>query len=108
MPSDGPIEYDISLDAPEKRVSTLRLVYSDNANAYSIIPIPIAVIANGNGPTVLLAAGNHGNEYEGLSNTSRVSARAIDGRRTRASVRSAVQEDAGRARRYRSFSFGRR
>ena len=30
-----------------------------------MIPIPIAVIANGEGPTVFLAAGTHGDEYEG-------------------------------------------
>ena len=108
MPNYGPIEYDINLDAPGKRVSTLRLVHSDNTNAYSIIPIPIAVIVNGNGPTVLLAAGNHGNEYEGLSNSSRVGARAIDGRRTRAADRFAVPKHAGRTRRYVGFSFGQR
>jgi predicted deacylase len=30
-----------------------------------MINIPLAVIANGKGPTVLLMAGNHGDEYEG-------------------------------------------
>jgi predicted deacylase len=65
MPNYGPIEYDIDLESPGKRVDSLRLTYSDNTNAFSVIPIPIAVIANGSGPTVLLAAGNHGNEYEG-------------------------------------------
>ena len=65
MPSYGPISYDIDLHSPGKRIDFLRLIYSDNLNAYSVIPIPIAVIANGSGPTVLLAAGNHGNEYEG-------------------------------------------
>ena len=29
------------------------------------MPIPIAVIKNGSGPTVLMEGGNHGDEYEG-------------------------------------------
>jgi hypothetical protein len=34
-------------------------------SAYGWIPIPIARIANGPGPRVLLMAGNHGDEWEG-------------------------------------------
>ena len=65
MPSYGPISYHIDLEAPEKRVGNLHLTYSDNIHAGSVVPIPIAVISNGEGPTVLLCAGTHGNEYEG-------------------------------------------
>ena len=65
MPSYGPICYDFDFDTDGKRVGALHLDHSDDDNAYSVIPIPIAVIKNGEGPTVLLAAGNHGNEYEG-------------------------------------------
>ena len=61
----GPISYQIDLNASGKQVSSLWLDHSDDANAYSAIQIPIAVIANGEGPTVLFTAGNHGNEYEG-------------------------------------------
>ena len=43
----------------------LRLPHSTHESAYGWIPIPISVIANGTGPTVLLMAGNHGDEYEG-------------------------------------------
>jgi Succinylglutamate desuccinylase / Aspartoacylase family len=32
---------------------------------YGWIPIPVASIKNGNGPRILLMAGNHGDEYEG-------------------------------------------
>ncbi|MBV9221799.1 MAG: succinylglutamate desuccinylase/aspartoacylase family protein, partial [Methylobacteriaceae bacterium] len=38
---------------------------SQNRSAWGIVPIPIAVVRNGKGPTVLLTAGNHGDEYEG-------------------------------------------
>jgi predicted deacylase len=34
-------------------------------SAYGWIPIPIASIRNGDGPVVLIMAGNHGDEYEG-------------------------------------------
>jgi predicted deacylase len=34
-------------------------------SAYGWIPVPMVCIKNGSGPTVLLAAGNHGDEYEG-------------------------------------------
>ena len=65
MANYGPISYQIDINASGKQVSSLWLDHSDDANAYSAIPIPIAVIANGEGPTVLFTAGNHGNEYEG-------------------------------------------
>ncbi len=59
------ITTDIDYDKPGKQISFLRLPYSDNAHAFGFIPIPVAVIANGEGPTVLLVAGTHGDEYEG-------------------------------------------
>ena len=56
---------DLELDAEGKHLSYLHLSHSDNRHAYGVIPVPIAMIANGAGPTVLLTAGNHGDEYEG-------------------------------------------
>lgn len=41
------------------------LPYSSDAAAYGSVMIPIASIANGDGPTVLLTGGNHGDEYQG-------------------------------------------
>lgn len=58
-------DIDIDLDRPGKRFGTIRLVHSDNRNAFSVVPVPIAVIANGDGPGVMLSAGTHGDEYEG-------------------------------------------
>lgn len=43
----------------------LRLPWSRDDSAWGAILIPIAVIQGGDGPTVLLAGGNHGDEYEG-------------------------------------------
>ena len=33
---------------------------------HETIKIPIVTINNGNGPTILLTSGNHGDEYEGI------------------------------------------
>ena len=65
MSTYGPISCDLDLQSPGKRTGYLRLIHSDNAHAASIIPIPIAVVVAGEGPSVLLCAGTHGNEYEG-------------------------------------------
>ncbi len=59
------ITTDVDFDRPGKQLGYLRLIHSDNRHAFSVVPVPLAVIANGNGPTVLLTAGNHGDEYEG-------------------------------------------
>lgn len=56
----------MDLTLPGKRMGHLELVWSDNIHAYGVIPVPIGVIANGTGPCVLITAGVHGDEYEGL------------------------------------------
>lgn len=55
----------IDLAAPGIGIGHLRLHHSDNEHAASLIPVPIAVLTNGEGPTVLVGAGTHGDEYEG-------------------------------------------
>ncbi len=35
------------------------------AMLWGVTQVPIAVIANGKGPTVVIEGGNHGDEYEG-------------------------------------------
>jgi uncharacterized protein len=57
-------EFDL-FDVTGKRTGFVRLPHSVHRSAYGFIPIPTAVIARGDGPTVLLMAGNHGDEYEG-------------------------------------------
>jgi predicted deacylase len=56
-----PIDY----DADGKQSDCLRLPHSSDLSAYGWIPIPLVCIKNGSGPTALLVAGNHGDEYEG-------------------------------------------
>jgi uncharacterized protein len=55
----------IDFDRPGKQTGFLRLPHSVHESAYGWIPIPLVVVKNGDGPTILLSAGNHGDEYEG-------------------------------------------
>jgi predicted deacylase len=55
----------IDPEAPGRSYGYLTLSYSDNDHAYSVIPVPVAVLSGAPGPTVLLAAGTHGDEWEG-------------------------------------------
>jgi len=51
--------------AAGKQFGYLEIEHSDNAHDAAVIPSPIAVLNGGPGPTVLLIAGTHGDEYEG-------------------------------------------
>ncbi|MBC8641639.1 N-alpha-acetyl diaminobutyric acid deacetylase DoeB [Caballeronia sp. EK] len=55
----------IDLDANGERHGFLKLPYSRDDSAWGAVMIPLSVIKNGSGPTVLLTGGNHGDEYEG-------------------------------------------
>ena len=55
----------VDFEKDGKQISHLQLPHSSNVSAYGWIGIPICVIRNGSGPTVMLSAGNHGDEYEG-------------------------------------------
>jgi predicted deacylase len=61
----SPITSEIDFDADGRQVGFLRLPHSVHRSAYGWIPIPIAQIKNGDGPTLFLMSGNHGDEYEG-------------------------------------------
>jgi predicted deacylase len=65
MANDTRIWTDVDFDRDGKQISCLRLPFSSDRSAYGTIPIPIICIRNGAGPTALLVAGNHGDEYEG-------------------------------------------
>lgn len=56
----------IPFDAPGAHHGFLRLPYSRDDSAWGSVMIPISVLCGGAGPTVLLTAGNHGDEYEGI------------------------------------------
>ena len=59
------IRSEIDFAADGKHHGFLRLPHSVHRSAYGWIPVPIVMIKNADGPTVLLMAGNHGDEYEG-------------------------------------------
>lgn len=50
----------------------LRLPNSSNRSAYGWQPVPITVIQNGDGPTILVSSGIHGDEYEGQLATTKL------------------------------------
>lgn len=59
------LELKIDLEKDGKQTGFVRLPHSVHRSAYGWIPIPVACIKNGTGPSVLLSAGNHGDEWEG-------------------------------------------
>lgn len=65
MMSTQHIHCDLDFDSDGKRSGNLNLSFSSNEHAFNNIAIPIVVIKNGPGPTLLLSAGTHGDEYEG-------------------------------------------
>ncbi|MFN7625942.1 MAG: succinylglutamate desuccinylase/aspartoacylase family protein [Pirellula sp.] len=48
-----------------KQQNFLRVPYSHNLGGWANVMIPITVLARGEGPTVLVLGGNHGDEYQG-------------------------------------------
>ncbi len=74
MQGKSQLTSEVDFDLDGKHHGYLRLPHSVHRSAYGWIPIPVISIKNGNGPVVLLMAGNHGDEYEGqiaLNNLAR-------------------------------------
>lgn len=78
------ITSEVDFQAAGKQTGYLRVPHSVHRSAYGWIPVPIAVIRNGEGPTLAITAGVHGDEYEGqiaVANLAReLSAEQICGR----------------------------
>jgi N-alpha-acetyl-L-2,4-diaminobutyrate deacetylase len=55
----------VDLDAPGRQVGWLHFPQSPHDDAWGTVAVPIAVLARGSGPTVILTGGNHGDEHEG-------------------------------------------
>ena len=60
-----PVECTVDLAAEGRQVGRLEIPKSTNTGGWAHEFIPIASLANGNGPTALVLGGNHGDEYEG-------------------------------------------
>ncbi|HWP46327.1 MAG TPA: succinylglutamate desuccinylase/aspartoacylase family protein [Candidatus Limnocylindrales bacterium] len=56
---------DIDYDKEGKQQGYLRIPHSRDSSGWGNLFIPITVIKNGRGPTALIVAGNHGDEFEG-------------------------------------------
>jgi uncharacterized protein len=63
---------ELDLDKNGKQIGVLHLPYSVTRSGYGMIDIPLTVIKNGDGPSILLMAGNHGDEYEGQVTLARL------------------------------------
>ena len=59
------ITSEVDFNASGKQSGYLRVPHSVHRSAYGWIPVPVTCIQNGDGPTLVLMAGNHGDEYEG-------------------------------------------
>jgi N-alpha-acetyl-L-2,4-diaminobutyrate deacetylase len=75
--SKSRVRCDIDFDKAGRQASYLRAPLSRNTSGWGTVEIPIVVLKNGNGPTVLFTGGVHGDEYEGLISVSQL-ARTLD------------------------------
>jgi N-alpha-acetyl-L-2,4-diaminobutyrate deacetylase len=71
------IRCDIDFERSGRQAGYLRAPLSRNTSGWGTVEIPIVVVRNGSGPTVLLTGGVHGDEYEGQIAISRL-ARELD------------------------------
>ncbi len=55
----------VDYEADGKHFGRLSIPHSRNSSAWGAVHLPIVSIKNGDGPTLLLTGGNHGDEYEG-------------------------------------------
>src|SRR6188472_3468407 len=63
--NDSPVSCTIDLTGNGKQVGMLKVPRSSNTAGWSNLWIPIVSVANGDGPTVLVIGGVHGDEPEG-------------------------------------------
>jgi N2-acetyl-L-2,4-diaminobutanoate deacetylase len=70
----SPIQPTVDFSADGEQHGFLKLPYSRDDSAWGAVMIPVTVIRRGEGPTVLLTGGNHGDEYEGPIALSKLAA----------------------------------
>ena len=61
----GTVSCSIDLDSPGKDAGYLLIGNSTNNSGWATYQVPIIKVAHGDGPTMLVLGGNHGDEYEG-------------------------------------------
>ena len=77
LATESRIRCEIDFDRDGRQSSYLRAPLSRNTSGWGTVEIPIIVVKNGEGPTVLFTGGVHGDEYEGPIAVSRL-ARVLD------------------------------
>ena len=65
--NESPIIASVDYDRDGLQHGFLKLPHSHDDSAWGHVMTPITVVRNGEGPTVLLTGGNHGDEYEGIT-----------------------------------------
>lgn len=65
--------YDLDFRAEGKSLSYISVPMSVDRSPYFQVKVPVVRLRNGDGPGLLLMAGNHGDEYEGEITLSRLS-----------------------------------
>ncbi|MGO8800818.1 MAG: succinylglutamate desuccinylase/aspartoacylase family protein [Roseiarcus sp.] len=55
----------IDFDRQGRQIGFVMFPHSTHDDAWGVTRVPIAIIANGKGPTVIIEGGNHGDEHEG-------------------------------------------
>lgn len=63
--SASPVRATVDFGKPGKQYGHLYVPYSYNLGGWANLMLPVCVIARGSGPTALVMAGNHGDEYPG-------------------------------------------
>lgn len=63
--SASPVRATVDFAKPGKQYGHLYVPYSYNLGGWANLMLPVCVIARGSGPTALVMAGNHGDEYPG-------------------------------------------
>lgn len=59
------LSHTLDFDRDGKTLGHLSMPFSIDRSPYFQVKVPICLVRNGEGPSVLLMAGNHGDEYEG-------------------------------------------
>ncbi len=65
MTSEPKVWISIDIEAEGKQFGHLSVPHSRNESGWGALHLPVVSIRNGDGPTVVLTGGNHGDEYEG-------------------------------------------
>ena len=63
--SSSRLQISIDLAQRGRQIGDLKLKWSDNRQPIGYYPIPIICLSSGEGPTILLTGGVHGDEFEG-------------------------------------------